>query len=115
MDIRPSTTNLIAIGRTGENERLRVLFDVRDLTAEFPGCHFTLLHQRPGATVAYPVPTVEVAGDDVIWTVTAADTSRAGRGHCELICTLGDVVAKTLIYTTAIQTSLDGSGPVPSM
>ena len=116
MDIRAKKDQAIIIGRIGENERIRVIFDVDDLIGELgTDISFTLLHQKPGEDTAYPVPTAAFDGDELIWTVTAADTSAQGRGRCELICTVGDVVAKTVIWSTVIQTALDGSGEVPDV
>lgn len=116
MDIRAKENQAIAIGRVGENEHIRVIFDVSDLIGELgTDISFTLLHQKPGEDTAYPVPTAVFDGDELIWTVTAADNSAQGRGRCELICTVGDMVAKTVIWSTVIQTALDGSGEVPDV
>lgn len=39
---------VIPLGRLGENDHTKVIFDVSEWQSEYPGCHFTLLNKRPG-------------------------------------------------------------------
>ena len=114
-DIWPSTTGKITIGRLGENERLRVHFPIANMLQELGEASFTLLHRGPGETTAYPIPTAERDGEYVIWTVTSRDTQTEGTGECQLVATVNGVIAKTMIWTTEITRSLDGSGEVPDV
>lgn len=118
MEIQATIGRAIVIGRIGENDRVNVRFDVHDIVDELGGdVSFTLLHQQPGSDVAYPVPTASFDAETktVIWTITAADTSAEGRGRCELIAANAGVVAKTVIWSTEINSALDGSGDVPEV
>lgn len=109
-----STMQAIRLGRVGENERQRVAFDVTALLAELPGASFTVINQGPGDAVAYPCPGVTVEDGTLYWPITSAELKQIGRGRCELIVTVGDVVAKSVIYSTQILEALDGSGEAPA-
>ena len=112
--ISASPMMAIRLGRIGENERQRVAFDVSALLAELPGASFTVINQGPGDAVAYPCPGVTVEDGVLYWPITSAELQQTGRGKCELIVTVGDVVAKSVIYSTQILEALDGSGETPS-
>lgn len=103
----------IRLGRVGENERQRVAFDVSALLSELPGAAFTVINQGPGDAAAYPCPGVTVEGGTLYWPITSAELKATGRGRCELIVTVGDVVAKSIIYATQVLEALDGSGEAP--
>ena len=116
MYVQAKPDQTIVLGRLGENERVYVVFDVSDILDELGAdVSFTLLYRKPGDDVAYPVSAVGTDREEgtVTWLVSAADTSVTGRGQCQLLCTLGEVIAKTLIWTTIVLTALDGSGEVP--
>lgn len=112
--IKATPTQAIFLGRVGENERLRVAFDVSALLADLPGASFTIIHQGPGDAAAYPCPGVTLEDGTLYWPITSAELRQTGRGRCELIVTVGDVVAKSVIYNTQILDALDGSGETPS-
>lgn len=114
-DIWPSAAGKITIGRLGENERMRVHLPIANLLEEIGEASFTLLNRSPGETTAYPIPTAERDGEYVIWTVTSRDTQTEGTGECQLVATVNGVIAKTMIWTTEITRSLDGSGEVPDV
>ena len=111
--IKAATNMTIRLGRVGENERMRVAFDVSAYQAELPGAHFTIINQGPGDAAAYPCPGVTVEDSMLYWPITGAELKQAGHGRCELIVTVGDVVAKSVIYPTKISEALDGSGEAP--
>ena len=111
--INASPMQAIRLGRVGENERQRVAFDVSALLAELPGASFTVINQGPGDAAAYPCPGVTVEGGTLYWPITSAELKQIGRGRCELIVTVGDVVAKSVIYSTQVLEALDGSGEAP--
>ena len=108
-----SPMQAIRLGRVGENERQRVAFDVSALLAELPGASFTVVNQGPGDAAAYPCPGVTVEGSTLYWPITSAELKATGRGRCELIVTVGDVLAKSVIYATQVLEALDGSGDAP--
>ena len=108
-----SPMQTIRLGRVGENERQRVAFDVSALLAELPGASFTIVNQGPGDVAAYPCPGVTVEDGVLYWPITSAELKATGRGRCELIVTVGDTVAKSVIYATQVLEALDGSGDAP--
>lgn len=114
-DIWPSAAGKITIGRLGENERMRVHLPIANLLEEIGEASFTLLNRRPDETTAYPIPTAERDDKYIIWTVTSRDTQIEGTGECQINATVDGVIAKTIIWTTEITRSLDGSGEVPDV
>lgn len=108
-----SPMQAIRLGRVGENERQRVAFDVSALLAELPGAAFTVINQGPGDAAAYPCPGVTLEDGTLYWPITSAELQQTGRGRCELIVTVGDTVAKSVIYATQVLEALDGSGDAP--
>lgn len=111
--IKATPTQVIRLGRLGENERMRIAFDVERYLDELPGASFVLLNQGPGDAAAYPCAAVELDGSTLYWTITSAELGVVGRGRCELIVTVDNVVAKSVIYDTQVLTALDGGGTVP--
>lgn len=105
-------SRIINIGRLGENEHRRVAFDISEYLAQYPDATFGLIHSPSGVT-AYPVATVAVENEQLIWTVTSSDVTAEGQGRCELIVRQGDTVAKSVIYMTQVLPALDGAGEAP--
>ena len=69
----------IRLGYAGENEVLRVGFDLSSLKSLFPGGHPLLVVKRPADRDAYPV-SLEITDDFGWWTVSNVDTEQAGYG-----------------------------------
>ena len=113
IDVYALQSRVIDLGRLGENQHRRVVFDVAGYLKQYPDATFTVLNQLPGETGSYPVPTVTHDGDNVYWAVTNADLAKAGNGRCELLVMQGEVVAKSVIYLTRVGEALDGAGEVP--
>lgn len=105
-------SRLISIGRRGENEHRRVTFDISEYITQYPDATFGLIHSPSGVT-AYPVATVAVENDTLIWTVTSSDVTAEGQGRCELIVRQGDTIAKSIIYMTQVLPALDTAGEAP--
>ena len=107
----------IVIGRLGENNHVRVEFNVAEWLGEMPNATISLFNQRPKGTAAYPVAgaNIELAGTKLLWTITDADLTETGSGQCELVAidTANNVVAKSVIYSTRILPALDDSGETP--
>lgn len=102
------------LGRQGENERMRLEFDISAMQQELPGAVFVLFNRGPVDDASYPCPTVTVKGSSLYWVITSAELRAKGRGKAELIATVNGVVAKSVIYYTEILEALDGSGEVPA-
>lgn len=101
----------IVVGRAGENGAAQVVWPGilakwRELYGEGT---VQLAVRRPGDKEPYPA-VCETDGDDVMWTVSAADTGQAGIGECELSYIVGDTVAKSQTWATMILKSLTGDG-----
>ena len=113
IDIPVQSGEVVNLGRVGENQARRVIFDITDWNAEYPGATITLLNAPPGATDAYPVPSITVDGNSVYWIVESADVPKSGIGRCELIATLNDAIVKSGIYSTMTMKALDDTGEAP--
>lgn len=106
----------IPVGRLGENEATKVLFPVGEWIESFGDGVFSLLVQRNGDDNPYAavVDVEEIDGGSyVAWLVTDTDVARTGRGKCELIYTVGGVVAKSEIYATITGEALSSAGDPP--
>lgn len=103
------------IGRLGENEHRRLVFDIHELQAMYPQAYYSMLCQRPGDEEAYPVADthLEISDGKLYWLLTNTELSREGVGKCELVVSYGTVIAKTEIYLMYIHDALDGSGEIP--
>lgn len=113
IDIPVQSGEVVNLGRVGENQARRVIFDITDWNAEYPGATIALLNEPPGATDAYPVPNVTVDGDNVYWIIESADVPKYGCGRCELIATQDEVIVKSEIYGTVTMRALDDTGEAP--
>lgn len=98
----------IPIGRQGENDATVVVFNISALIAEYGDGAVVLLVRRNKETDPYPV-VVERDGETATWTVSNVDTARVGIGACELFYYVNDVLAKSIVYTTVVRESIDGS------
>lgn len=113
MDVFALQSRVVDLGRLGENQHRRVVFDVSGYIKQYPDATFTVLNRLPNETTAYPVPNVTRDGDNVYWAVTSADLAKTGDGRCELLVMQGEVIAKSVIYLTRVGEALDGAGEVP--
>lgn len=103
---------VIPIGRLGENEATAVVFDAAEYEQLFGAGTFSLLHQRSGDALPYPC-SVEYSGSKVTWIVKSADVAVQGYGKCELIYTVGGMIAKSVVFTTITGTALTGGAEPP--
>lgn len=98
----------LVIGRQGENEVTTVQFDVSGWATLYGEGTFTLTNLRPTESLGYAC-TVTVADEVVSWVVKSTDVYIAGEGHVQLTYTVGDQIAKSVIYFTRVQKSLNSS------
>ena len=113
IDIPVQSGEVVNLGRVGENQARRVIFDITDWITEYPSATIALLNQPPGATDAYPVPSITVDGNSVYWIIESADVPKYGCGRCELIATQDEVIVKSEIFGTVTQRALDDTGEAP--
>lgn len=103
----------IKLGRRGENQARKVVFDVLGKWREGYGDGVaSLIVQRNGDAQPYPVTVTEDNGA-LVWLVSSADTAVAGEGSAELRYTVGDTIVKSQIYKTRVRETLEDSGETP--
>lgn len=108
--VRPGET--IKLGQRGENEARQWVYDFSRWVDLFGEGHIQLIVQRPGECQPYPV-SLEIEGENAVWTVTNIDTSVVGTGKAEFQYYVGETLEKSQIFTTNILESLSEPGPVP--
>lgn len=112
VEIKATHKYPIPLGRTGENEAARIAFTLAPFEEVFPGGTPALLVKRKGDSAAYPV-TLTVEGLTAYWTVTSADTDKAGFGQCELQWHLGDTLAKSNKFDFIVVPALEAGTEPP--
>lgn len=112
VEIKATHKYPIPLGRTGENEAVMVAFTLAPFEEVFPGGTPALLVKRKGDSAAYPV-TLTVDGLTAYWTVTSADTDKAGFGQCELQWYLGNTLAKSNKFDFIVIPALEAGAEPP--
>lgn len=111
VDIYAHFGGSLAIGRRGENEARRVVFDLSAWRRHYGEGTVQLLHQRAGDESPYPC-ALTVEGDTAYWLIQAADVAKAGWGSVQLHYYVGDTLAKSAIWRTVTADALgDPSEP----
>lgn len=119
----PTETNMIVIhaergkplyiGREGENNARKVVFDLSHWRAVYGPGTVQLLVQRTGEATPYPA-ALTVDGNRAFWTITAADTAIPGSmGKAELRYTVNDVLVKSETWTTIVLDALGEPSETP--
>lgn len=108
-------SRMMHIGKNGEGDALRVVFQV---VAEWEALYgaggvWTLNVQRHGDALAYAAQDFTIEDGAAVWVVTDADAAVVGEGRCELTYKIGDTVAKSRTYAFRVDRSLTGGGDVP--
>ncbi len=104
----------IPLGKQGENNAIGVEFGLCEYLALYGPGTPQLIVQRNGDDHPYPVP-LSIDGETAIWRVSDADTSVPGYGQAELRWVVGDVIAKSRIYTFFVLDSLGEASTPPEM
>lgn len=104
--ITAKTSQVITLGRQGENDALQVWFPVMEnLISTYGEGTVSLVVQRPRD----PFPYVAVTSNDetfVYWTVKKEDVGLAGDGLCQIVYIVDGVVVKSLVYRTLVTPSI---------
>ena len=103
----------ICLGRQGENLVRELRFDLSDFLESYPNGRITLVAQRNGEDLPYPVIHTRQSNRQLIWTPSNADTGKCGYGRCELRCYDGDRLAKSNVWTTFTLPALGMPGTLP--
>ena len=102
----------IMIGRRGEYNAEQVIFDMSQLAETYGAGTATLMVKRPGDTAAYPAVT-EQTDNLLTWTISAVDTSYKGAAECELFWTVGEALAKSVVYPVLVLRDIGDAGATP--
>ena len=103
---------VINLGRQGENDVLQIIWKgiVPAWAEKYGEGKFQLAVRRHLDDAPY-IAAIEIDGNDIVWTVTSAETAQTGDGECELTYMVGDAVAKSQTWTTSVCRSLTGEEP----
>ena len=103
----------IQIGRRGENQATQIIWTniLENWRTMYGDGVVQLAVRRPNDTAPYPA-ACEVIGNDIMWTIQAADTAQNGAGECELSYIVDAVLVKSQTWDTMIARSLTGDGTV---
>lgn len=112
IEIKATHRAPIKLGHTGENEAVRVAFSLLPFKETFPDGVPALLARRKGDATAYPVP-LAVEEYTAYWTVTRADTEKAGFGQCELQWIVGNTLAKSDKFDFFVVKALEAGAEAP--
>lgn len=101
----------LPLGRQGENKAQRIVWPgIADSWARLYGEGvFALTVLREGDSAPYPA-SLKSENGDVIWTLSNADTAKAGEGMAELTYTVGGAIAKSRTWRTVVEPSLSANG-----
>lgn len=100
------TSQVIALGRQGENDAVQVQFPVMaNLISTYGDGAVSLVAQRPKEPFSYLVSVTNDA-ENVYWDVKKEDLAIAGDGRCQINYVVNGAVVKTKIYKTVITPAL---------
>lgn len=112
--IYASQHKTLPLGRVGENDCTKVVFDtIKPWLSEYPNARIILLNRPSGIQQSYPAIGIDRVGDDLVWTIKSSDVCREGHGECELIAIENEVIIKSACWGTIVSYALDGSGEAP--
>ena len=117
MNIITVTGSDFPLGRKGENLVTQIRFPIAGWAEKYGDGSFGLLAQRQGDANPYPV-SITNDSEYVYWDVSSADTGVSGIGKAELRYTVGEALAKSVIYITrtapALEDAVDPPAPYES-
>ena len=96
---------VLNLGRQGENNATKVLFDLSCFIEEFGPGTAQLAVLVPGDPAAY-VAVIEQDGTVARWTVGAEWLARAGSGKCQISWYVDERIVKSETYNTTVQASI---------
>lgn len=99
------------IGFQGENEHRRIVFDAGEIYVDYPDAVVTMAIKPPVGEVYPKIVTRD--GNNVIWSVTAADVAYPDNGAYQLTFTNGTEIIKTYVGIYSVASSIIGNGQPP--
>ena len=104
--VTAKTSQVISLGKQGENGALQVLFPVMEnLISTYGEGAVSLVAQRPHEPFTYFADTTSDA-ENVYWTIKKEDVAIPGDGRCQLNYVVDGVIVKSHIYKTLITPSM---------
>lgn len=110
IDTQPCSA--ITLGRRGENEVTQVVVDFSSWVEEFGAGVITLLAMRSRDSSAYPI-VLTLDGSTATWDVTSTDTAFKGSGRAEFIYTVGEQIAKSVVFNTVVMQDIGEPSETP--
>jgi hypothetical protein len=105
---------LLPLGRQGENEALKIVFDVSRLIADYGEGTAVLVAQRSQDVAPYTIVTTQ-SDKTVTWTISSTDTLYQGVGKANLMWNVNNTIAKTIDFDTYVFPSISGVVAVPDV
>lgn len=103
----------VKIGKQGENLASQLQFDITPFIAAYGAGSVQLLHQRSGDDVPY-IAKITQDGNTATWNLTNDDTAINGYGRAQLNYYVGNVLAKSVVFTTVCDNSLTDETGTPT-
>ena len=110
MIINANSNNVLHIGRVGENNATKVVFDISKWIEEYGNGEVSLVIEQNGviSLIGTIDPALQFEGNKVTWLVSDAFTKMENRGKCELYYSIDNVKVKSALFDIVVTKSLDG-------
>ena len=115
MIINANSSSVLHIGRVGENNATKVVFDISKWIEEYGNGEVTLVIEQNGviSLIGTSDPALQFEGNKVTWLVSDAFTKMEDRGQCELYYSIDNVKVRSVLFDILVTKSLDGYEEVP--
>lgn len=108
----PVSNSMLNIGRQGEHNAKRIWFDLTWLIENYGDGTAVLVHQRSKDIAPY-ICNAEQEANRLVWSIDGNDTAYDGIGKAEIRWTVGNTLAKTVIYKTNVLQSITADEVIP--
>ena len=110
MIINANSSSVLHIGRVGENNATKVVFDISKWIEEYGNGEVSLVIEQNGviSLIGTTDPALQFEGNKVTWLVSDAFTKMENRGKCELYYSINNVKVKSVLFDIVVTKSLDG-------
>lgn len=110
MIINANSSSVLHIGRVGENNATKVVFDISKWIEEYGNGEVRLVIEQNGviSLIGTTDPALQFEGNKVTWLVSDAFTKMENRGKCELYYSIDNVKVKSVLFDIVVTKSLDG-------
>ena len=110
MIINANSSSVLHIGRVGENNATKIVFDISKWVEEYGEGKVTLVIEQNGviSLIGTTDPALQFESNKVTWLVSNAFTKMENRGKCELYYSIDNVKVKSVLFDIVVTKSLDG-------